>query len=406
MGFLMLGWVDRDGRLLLGVRVIHSFSASFVSIFIAVYLKLVGLPLWLVGVVLTGGLLSSTFFNLVAGFLSGLFGRRKLLVFFGLVSVLSGLVFALSSDPLVLAGVAMVSSLGYRGGFGAAQMLERVILAQSCPEERRTRLYAIRSTLGSVAVSAGSLFTGLVVLLQTHFGLSEIASYQWMFGSYALLNLLVVRLYSMLGEGSEIVDEEGERTPLSSETRRLVVLLSTLFSVDALGGSFITQSLVSYWFFERFGLGMDRLGIIFSASNILAALSFLMAARISERIGLINTMAFTHLPAQLMLAAIPFMPSLEVSLSLYLTRSLLCQMDVPTRQSYTMAIVKPEERSRVQSLINLPRSLTMAFGPSIAGYIMQFIGLSLPLLLAGIIKAGYDVALWWTFKDMKPPEEK
>lgn len=402
----MFNWIDRDGKLLLAVRVIHSFAASFVSIFIAVYLKLAGLPLWQVGVVLTGGLLSSTLFNLVAGFLADLVGRRKLLMFFSFVSVLSGLAFALYSDPLFLAVVAVISSLGYRGGFGAAQMLERVILAQSCPPERRTRLYAIRSTLGSVAVSAGSLFTGFVAVLQSRFGLSELSSYQWMFGSYAILNLIIVFLYSLLSEGAEIREEEGEQVPLSDETRRIVILLSALFSVDALGGSFITQSLIGYWFFERFGLGMDSIGIIFSVSNILAALSFLMAARISERIGLINTMASTHLPAQLMLSAIPFMPSLETSLALYFTRSLLCQMDVPTRQSYTMAIVKPEERSRVQSLINLPRSITLAFGPSIAGYIMQFVGLSLPLFLAGLIKGGYDVALWWTFKDLKPPEEE
>ena len=200
--------------------------------------------------------------------------------------------------------------------------------------------------------------------------------------------------------------EHEEQAPLSPQTKRYVVLLSVLFSMDALGGSFTTHSLVAYWFFERFGLGMDVIGAIFSASSLLAAASYMLAARISERIGLINTMVYSHLPANIMMALVPYMPNLPTSLSLYLGRNLLSQMDVPTRQSYTMAIVKPEERSRVQGLINLPRSFTMAVGPSIAGYIMQFVGFSLPFLLAGAIKGLYDVLLWVTFRNVKPPEER
>jgi MFS family permease len=401
----MLDWVDRNGKLLLAVRPLQSFAASFVSIFFAVYLKSLGLPLWHIGLVLTGGLTVSTLFNLVAGFLADRVGRRRMLVFLGLLSAAAGSVYFVSSYPPLLVAVAVVSSIGYRGGFGAAQMLERVILAQSCTDDRRTRLYAIRSTVGSVATSVGSLFTGFVVILQG-WGFTEPASYRLMFGAYALLNLVVVFLYSLLGEESEIEVEREKQEPLSSDTKRYVVLLSVLFSMDALGGSFITHSLVAYWFFERFGLGMDLIGAIFSASSLLAAASYMLAARISERIGLINTMVYSHLPANVMMALVPYMPNLPTALFLYLGRSLLSQMDVPTRQSYTMAIVKPEERSRVQGLINLPRSFTLAVGPSIAGYIMQFVGLSLPFLLAGTIKGLYDVLLWLTFRNVKPPEEQ
>ncbi|MCK4583464.1 MFS transporter [Candidatus Bathyarchaeota archaeon] len=401
----MLDWVDNNGKLLLAVRPLQSFAASFVSIFFAVYLKSLGLPLWQIGLVLTGGLTVSTLFNLVAGFIADRVGRRRMLVFFGLLSSAAGSVYFVSSYPPLLVAVAVVSSIGYRGGFGAAQMLERVILAQSCADDRRTRLYAIRSTGGSVATAVGSLFTGFVVILQG-WGFTEPASYRLMFGVYALLNVAVVFLYSLLGEEAEIEVEHEEQTPLSPQTKRYVVLLSVLFSMDALGGSFTTHSLVAYWFFERFGLGMDVIGAIFSASSLLAAASFMLAARISEKIGLINTMVYSHLPANIMMALVPYMPNLPTSLSLYLGRSLLSQMDVPTRQSYTMAIVKPEERSRVQGLINLPRSFTMAVGPSIAGYIMQFVGFSLPFLLAGAIKGLYDVLLWVTFRNVKPPEER
>jgi MFS family permease len=343
---------------------------------------------------------------MVAGFLADRIGRRRMLVFFGLIPVFAGVAYATMTNPYLLVPIAVVSTLGSRGGFGPANMLERVILAQACSDERRTRLYAIRSTLNSVAVAAGSLFAGAIVLLQNRFSLSVGASYMWMFGIYALLNLLTVALYSRLSDAAEVENPAEEALPLSPETRRNILRLSLLFSVDSLGGGFMTQSLVSLWFFDRFGLGMDAIGTIFAASSLLAAVSFMLAARVSERIGLINTMVYSHLPASLMTMSIPFMPNLATSSTVYVGRSLLSQMDVPTRQSYTMAIVKPEERSRVAGLINLPRSLTSALGPSIAGAIMQFVGPSVPFLIAGGLKAAYDLALYFMFRNVKPPEEE
>jgi MFS family permease len=368
-------------------------------------LKTLGLSISQIGLILSGGLVSSTLFNLGAGFFETRIGRRKILVFFGLLSITAGLVFVFSTDITVLVVIAVISSMGYGGGFGAAQMLERVILAQSCEDVKRTDLYAMRSTIGSLATASGSLFTGLLVLIE-NMGYTGTIAYRIMFGIFTVFNLIVVVLYMLLDDEAEIKVVEVKQVNLSHETKRFVILLSVLFSMDALGGAFITKSLVAYWLFERFGLTMDRMGIIFSASSLLAAVSFMLAARISKRIGLINTMVFSHLPANLMMAVIPYMPTLETSLFFYLGRSLLSQMDVPTRQSYTMAIVKPEERARFQSLLNLPRSFTLAIGPSIAGYLMQFIGLGTPFLVAGVIKVVYDMLLWFTFKDVKPPEEK
>jgi len=401
----MLDWVNRNGKILLAVRPMQAFAGSFVSIFFVIYLKSLGLPLWQTGLVLSGGLTTSTLFNLIAGYLADRMGRRKLLMFFGLLSTTAGLVFTLTNQPLILVVTAVIASMGYGGGFGAAQMLERVILAQCCVDEERTNLYAIRSTIGSLATATGSLFTGLLVVIQG-WGYVESTAYRMMFGVFTALNLIIVLLYMMLDDEAEIEEETTAQVALSPETKRYAVLLSILFSMDALGGAFIGQGLAAYWFFERFGLGMDRIGMIFSASSLLAAVSFMLAARISKRIGLINTMVFSHLPANMMMAVIPYMPTLETSLFFYLGRSLLSMMDVPTRQSYTMAIVKPEERSRFQALLNLPRSLTMAIGPGIATYIMQFVGMSMPFLIAGVIKSVYDIALWATFKDIKPPEEE
>ena len=400
-----MSWLSRDGKILLAARPLQSFSASFVSIFIAVYLSLIGLHLWQIGLILTGGRLCSTLFNTLAGFMADRMGRRRMLVFFGMITVLSGVAFAITSNHILLVPVAIVSTLGYRGGFGPANMLERVILAQACPGERRTRMYAIRSTLNSLATSAGSFFAGAVVLFQGWFGLTPVAAYRWMFWVYALLNGVVIVLYSLLSEAAEVGQASEEAPPLSPETKRNVLKLSLLFSVDSLGSGFVTHSLVSYWFFDRFGLDMDAIGTIFAASSLLAAMSFMLAARISERIGLINTMVYSHLPANVMTMTIPWMPNLAASSAVYVGRSLLSQMDVPTRQSYVMAIVKPEERSRVAGLINLPRSLTSALGPSISGFMMQFLGTSLPFVFAGGLKSAYDLGLYFMFRNVKPPEE-
>jgi len=401
----MLDWLSRDGKLLLAVRPLQTFSSSYVSIFFAVYMSLVGIPLWMIGVILTAGQLFSTLFNTVAGFMADRIGRKRMLVFFGLLVAFSGFIFATVSVPLILIPVAVISTMGSRGGFGAANMLERVILAQSCSEEMRTKMYAVRSTLNSIARSVGLLSAGTVVVFQTWFGISQLASYRLMFGAYALLNLAVALLYGLLSRDAEVSEVNVKPPPLSDKTKRNVFRLSLLFSLDSLGSGFIPSSLVSYWFFDRFGLGMDTIALIFSGSSLLAAVSFMLAARIAERIGLINTMVYSHLPSNLMTMSIPFMPNLATSSAVYMGRSLLSQMDVPTRQSYVMAIVEPEERSRVAGLINLPRSLTSAIGPTISGFVMQFLGPSLPFLLAGGVKAFYDIALYLNFKDVKPPEE-
>jgi len=403
----MLGWLSRDGKILMAVRPIQSFASGFVSVFFAVYLGLLGMPVWQIGIVLTGGLLCSTAYNLVTGFLADRLGRRRMLVLFGFLAMSSGVIYAAYSNLMILIPIAIISTLGYSGGFGPINMIERVILAQCCPDAMRTRMYAIRSTLNSIAVSLGSLFTGMVVILERWLHLTELDSYRAMFGVFAVFNLIAVLLFSRLSEKAEIEMSRSRDMPnLSPETRRNVMRLSFLFSVDAFGGGLITSSLVSYWFFKRFGLGIDIIGLIFSVSSLLSAASFMLAARISERIGLINTMVYSHLPANLMTMSIPFMPNLTASTMLYLGRALLGQMDVPTRESYTMAIVKPEERSRVEGLINLPRSLTLAVSPSLAGFMMQSVGISIPFIIAGGLKAVYDLALYFTFRNLKPPEEQ
>ncbi|MEE8569926.1 MAG: MFS transporter [Candidatus Bathyarchaeia archaeon] len=404
---LLFSWLSRDGHVLFLTNSITSFANSYVSVFFALFLTTMGLPLWQVGLVLTGGLLISTLMNVVTGFFADKIGRRKMLVFYACLTVLSGVVFAVIRYAPLLVVIAIATMLGSKRVMGPVDMLERVILAQSCSGEHRTQMYAIRNMLSSLLGALGFLFSGFPILLQNIILINQMASFRIMFVIYGMLAFVVLLLYSRLSSDAEISTSlrENASEPLSPETKSFVIKLSLLFSMDSFGGGLLTSTLVSYWFFQRFNLSVDIIGTIFFISSLLAAVSFLLATRIAAKIGLIRTMVYSHLPSSIMTIIIPFLPTAVTSTIIYTSRSLLSQMDRPTRQSYTMAVVKPEERTRVGGLINLPRSLTQAISPTIASILMQFVGLSLPFIIAGTIKSIYDIALYWTFKDIRPPEE-
>lgn len=404
---LLFSWLSRDGHVLFLTNSITSFANSYVSVFFALFLTSMGLPLWQVGLVLTGGLLISTLMNVVTGFFADKIGRRKMLVFYACLTVLSGVVFAVIRYAPLLVVIAIATMLGSKRVMGPVDMLERVILAQSCSGEHRTQMYAIRNMLSSLLGALGFLFSGFPILLQNIILINQMTSFRIMFVIYGMLAFVVLLLYSRLSSDAEISTSlrENASEPLSPETKSFVIKLSLLFSMDSFGGGLLTSTLVSYWFFQRFNLSVDIIGTIFFISSLLAAVSFLLATRIAAKIGLIRTMVYSHLPSSIMTIVIPFLPTAVTSTIIYTSRSLLSQMDRPTRQSYTMAVVKPEERTRVGGLINLPRSLTQAISPTIASILMQFVGLSLPFIIAGTIKSIYDIALYWTFKDIRPPEE-
>jgi len=405
---LSFSWLSRDGHVLFVTNSITSFANSYVSVFFAIFLTSLGLPLWQVGLVLTGGLLISTLMNVVTGFFADKIGRRKMLVFYTCLTILSGVVFAVIRYVPLLVVTAIATMLGSKRVMGPVDMLERVILAQSCSDEHRTQMYAIRNMLSSLLGASGFLFSGFPILLQNLIHMDQMASFRIMFVIYGMLAFVVLLLYSRLSSNVEISTSlrENASEPLSPGTKSIVIKLSLLFSMDSFGGGLLTSTLVSYWFFQRFGLSVDIIGTIFFIASLLAAVSFLLATRIAAKIGLIKTMVYSHLPSNIMTIFIPYLPTAATSTIIYTSRSLLSQMDRPTRQSYTMAVVKPEERTRVGGLINLPRSLTQAISPTISSILMQFVGLSLPFLIAGVIKSIYDIALYWTFKDIRPPEEK
>jgi len=269
--------------------------------------------------------------------------------------------------------------------------------------------FALYNMVGTFSMSAGILLSGLPSLLQEQFyGLSQIESIKGLFILYTLLGLFVIIIYIMLSRDIE-VKQEANRTikqTLSPRSKQIVAKPSTLFAVDSFAGGFVIQSVMSLWFFTRFGADLAALSYIFSAANVITALSYIAAAKIADRIGLVNTMVFTHLPSNILLILVAFAPSLQLAVILYLIRMTMSQMDVPTRQSYIVAIVSEDERTAASGLTNVSRNIAQTISPSLFGYIFQSsLSLAAPFVLGGVIKIIYDLALYLNFRNIKPNDE-
>jgi predicted MFS family arabinose efflux permease len=286
---------------------------------------------------------------------------------------------------------------------------------------KRNTVFAIYNMAGTFAMAAGVLLSGLPTVLQQelqHFGivLNQIGSIKLLFVLYGVLGIVLIGIYLLLSQKIEIQDNQEKQndeppqltkvSSLTPESRNIVMRLSGLFAVDSFAGGFVIQSIVSFWFFTRFGADLATLSYIFSISGVLTAFSYMAAAKIADEIGLIKTMVFTHIPANVLIIAVAFAPTLPIAIILYLLRMTLSQMDVPTRQSYIVAVVKEDERTIAAGVTNISRNVTQAISPSLTGVLIQSISLSAPFVIGGALKVAYDVALFLNFRNIKPPEEK
>lgn len=385
----------------------RGFAQSAVTILIAIYLGLRGFSLVETGLLLTCGSVGATATAVVIGLFGDASGRRRtLLVLAGLMTV-TGVAFATSETFAVLAAVAFIGSFSALAGSGGGMgTIEQAILTVSVPAARRTDAFALYSMLGMLGASLGALAAGLPTLLQREAGTSAIQSLRVMFLGYACLGFVIATIYSRLSPRIEVSDGQARWTnPLALPSRRRIFTLSGLFAVDSFGTGLIVESLASYWFFTKFGLQPAELGAVFFSSNVLAAVSLLVAARLARRIGLLNTMVFTHIPSSLFLVAMVFAPAAWVAIVFWLLRAFLSQMDVPTSQSYTMAVVDPSERTAMASATMVSRSAGVALGPTIAAALWTATSATVPFVAGAAVKIAYDLTLWRLFRTVKPPEE-
>ena len=408
---MLIDWLSNDGKIILAARVTRTFAYGFLSIVLAIYLKLIGFDDILIGLVLAATLVNSVIFTLLASFYADRLGRRKMLIIYAALMSISGSIFLASDNYLALVAAALIGTVNVTGSeTGAFLSIEQALLPQTVNDARkRNTIFALYNMTGNFAMSAGILLSGLPAILQQQLGLSQIEAIKSLFMLYSILGIIVLAIYFMLSKKIELAT--GEITKpltqvLSPETKKIVGKLSGLFAVDSFAGGFVIQSIVSFWFFTKFGVDLTTLSYIFSVAGVLAAFSFLAAARIADRIGLINTMVFTHIPSNVLLILVGFAPTLPLAIAFYLGRMALSQMDVPTRQSYIVSVVKEEERTASAGITNISRNMAQAVSPSLTGYILQALPLlSAPFVLGGMLKIVYDIALYVNFRNTKSSEK-
>jgi MFS family permease len=391
-------------RRLFWVRGLRAFGDGFVSILLPVYLIELGLGAIQVGAITAGTLLGSGVLTLAIGLSAHRFRLRTLLLCATLIMAATGFGFAVVTDfwPLML--IAVVGTLNPSSGDVSVFLpLEQAALAHLASDRERTSLFARYSLVGALVAALGALSAGAPGLMVDAFGMHLRVALQLMFALYGVIGLASAAIYRKLPVDFA-ADAQAPSAPLG-KSKRIVYLLAALFSLDAFGGGFIVQSMLALWLFEKFQLSIGLAATIFFWTGVLTAFSYLLAVRIARRFGLINTMVFTHLPASILLLLIPLMPDLSWVVLMLLVRSLLSQMDVPTRSSYVMAVVSPSERAAAASITSVPRSLASSISPLLAGYLLQASAFGWPLVIGGIIKIAYDLLLLGMFRAVRPPEE-
>ena len=388
------------------------FGYGFLAVVLVLYLGAIGLDPLAIGLVLTLTLIGDTLISLWLTTHADQFGRRRVLVAGAILMVIAGAFFVSSSwlPVLILAGtIGVISPTGNE--VGPFLPIEQASLAQTVPDARRTATFAWYNVAGYVATASGSLAAGLLSQALLDGGATDAEAYRAVVVGYALIGLVMAVGFSRLDPRIEAppakVSTDGIRRRLGlGRSKRVVLKLSVLFSLDAFAGGFIPQSLMALWFTVTYQVDPAALGLIFFGANLLAAVSSLSAARIAARFGLINTMVFTHLPSNVLLILVPFMPTVELAVVVLLLRFSLSQMDVPTRQSYVIAVVDPDERSAAAGVTGVARTTGAAISPTFSSVLMASAGFAaVPFYLAGGLKIVYDLLLYREFRHVKPPEE-
>jgi MFS family permease len=417
--FQSLQTLSPDGRLLFVTRMVRMFAYGFMAVVLGLYLTQVGLTDTQIGLVLSLTLFGDAAVSLPITIIADRLGRRKMLIAGSALMIFAGVIFALTGNIALLTFAAIVGTISPSGNeVGPFLAVEQAALPQTTTDKHRTAVFAWYSLLGSIMTGIGSFAGGLLATTLQNAGFSPLDSYRWVIIGYALLGAVLAIMFTRLSPAVEITTPQGAVTLQSlfglKRSQGIVTRLSLLFMIDAFAGGLIVQSLVAIWFNRRFGVDPAVIGAIYLGANFFAGLSALAAARVAARFGLVNTMVFTHVPSNIFLILVPLMPTLPLAILVLLARFSISQMDVPTRQSYTVAVVDPDERSAANGITNIARTTASAVSPLVTGGFFSAavsavnanIWLSMPFLMAGGLKLVYDFLLYRSFITVKPPEER
>jgi MFS family permease len=398
----------RNIALICGAAFLRSMSTGTLGVVLAVYLSRHGLSATWIGAVIAAGLAGSAVATGWISFRVDVLGRRGSLILLATLSSFGGVALLSFKTPI---GLVVMSFIAMLNGMGtdrsAAFAIEQAAIPSLVSDKRRTWTLSWYNVVLDAGGALGALCGALPIVLQNRAGLDLDTAYKWVFAGYGVANFLAVCLYILLSKEIEVRRmRRNVAIEVSTHAKSIVRRISILFALDAGGGGFLADALLAYWFFQRFGMDERTLGMLFFVVRVLNATSHLGAAWLAGKIGLVNTMVFTHLPSSLFLLFVPLAPSFPIAAALLLAREALVEMDVPTRQSYLAAMVQPHERVYASGITSLVRTSAWAATSSAAGALMQYVAFSAPLVLGGSMKVIYDVLLYRNFRHLKPPEEQ
>lgn len=401
-----------DIRLLFATRIVRMFSYGLLAVILALYLSELGLTDSQIGLLLTLTLLGDTFISLWITTRADRVGRKRMLLIGAALMILAGILFAVTRNFYLLLLAATIGVISPSGNeVGPFLAIEQSALAQTLPGSRRTHIFAWYQLAGSLATAIGSLVGGGLAQILQNAGFSALSSYRYIIYIYAALGLTLIFLFNFVSPVVEVAFSGKEDLKINllglGASSRTVLKLAGLFTLDAFAGGFVVQSIVAYWFHVRYRVNPSTLGAIYFGANILAGISALSAAWIASKIGLLNTMVFTHVPSNILLILVPLMPNLTLAIAVLLLRFSISQMDVPTRQSYTLAVVSPEERSSAAGVTGIARTLGASLAPIFSAPLIGIPALAgAPFIISGALKLVYDFSLYRSFKTIKPYEEQ
>jgi MFS family permease len=398
----------RNIALICGAAFLRSMSTGMLGVVLAVYLSRHGLSATWIGAVIAAGLAGSAVATAWISFRVDVLGRRGSLILLATLASFGGVAlisFKTTVGLVVMSFIAMLNGMGTDRS--AAFAIEQAALPSLVSDKQRTWTLSWYNVVLDTGGALGALCGALPIVLQNTAGLDLDTAYKWVFAGYGVANFSAAGLYILLSKEIEVRRmRRNVSVEISTHAKSIVRRISALFALDAGGGGFLADALLAYWFFQRFGMDERTLGMLFFVVRVLNAMSHLGAAWLASRIGLVNTMVFTHLPSSLFLLFVPLAPSFPIAAALLLAREALVEMDVPTRQSYLAAMVQPHERVYASGITSLTRTSAWAATSSAAGVLMQYVAFSAPLVLGGSMKVIYDVLLYRNFRHLKPPEER
>ena len=394
-----------ERRLIYLASFLRAVATGLIGVLLGLYLARLAFSPSEIGLTVSFGLAGATVAVLLVGQRADRWGRRRSLIGLSWLAVAGGLGALYFSDLTAILIAAFIGMLNGQGrDRGAALVLEQAILPATATDSERTRTFAWYNVLQDAGHAFGSGLAALPAWLQAYGGVPDLAAFKLALGLYVLLFAVQALLFSRLGQRIE-QSHATESVPLYPDSRRRLTRISALFALDALAGGFLGAALIAYFFHARFGADAQTIAALFVGARMLNAISHLGAAWLARRIGLVNTMVFTHIPSSLLLMTVAFAPDFPTAAILFLLREGLVEMDVPTRQSYVMAMVRPEERTFASSVTHLVRLGGWAAAPAFAGLLMQTLTLGTPLIIGAIMKISYDGLLWAAFRRIRPPEE-